>query len=192
MDPFEIAGASLGIVCVALIIRRNVWNFPFGIAMVVVYAWVFYQAKLYSDALLQLYYIGIQVYGWSHWLRHRDAEGTVIVETLSASHRAKWLGVIAAGTIGLGWVMATKTDAALPWWDACTTIMSVVAQFLLSRRKIENWVLWIAVDVISIVVYWTKDLHVTAGLYVVFLAMAIVGLVTWSKSMRGLPTGRTP
>ena len=88
------------------------------------------------------------------------------------------------GAAALGWVMATKTDASVPYWDATTTVMSLMAQFLLSRRYLENWVLWIAVDVLSIGIYTYKELYLTAGLYAVFLCMASWGLVAWLRAER--------
>jgi len=184
MTAIEIVATVLGLTNVYLIVRRNIWNYPFGLAMVILYAKIFYDYKLYSDALLQIYYVLIQFYGWWYWLRGRQADGLITVSRLAAAQRALTLGVIVVGSAGLGWVMATKTDASVPYWDAATTVMSLMAQFLLSRRCIENWVLWIAVDVLSIGIYTYKALYLTAGLYTVFLAMATWGLLAWLRAER--------
>ncbi len=184
MTAIEILATILGLTNVYLIIRRNIWNYPFGLAMVVLYAKIFYDYKLYSDALLQIYYVGIQLYGWWYWLRGRQPDGLITVARLADRHRALVLGIIVVGAAGLGWIMASKTDASVPYWDATTTVMSLMAQFLLSRRYLENWVLWIAVDVLSIGIYTYKELYLTAGLYAVFLGMASWGLMAWLRAER--------
>lgn len=184
MTAIEILATVLGLTNVYLIIRRNIWNYPFGLAMVVLYAKIFYDYKLYSDALLQIYYVGIQLYGWWYWLRGRQPDGLITVARLADRHRALVLGIIVVGAASLGWVMASKTDASVPYWDATTTVMSLMAQFLLSRRYLENWVLWIAVDVLSIGIYTYKELYLTAGLYAVFLGMASWGLMAWLRAER--------
>ena len=184
MTAIEIVATILGLTNVYLIVRRNIWNYPFGLAMVVLYAKIFYDYKLYSDALLQIYYVAIQLYGWWYWLRGRQPDGLITVSRLAAAQRALTVGIIVVGAAGLGWFMASKTDASVPYWDATTTVMSLVAQFLLSRRCIENWVLWIAVDVLSIGIYTYKALYLTAGLYAVFLGMATWGLLAWLRAER--------
>lgn len=184
MTAIEIVATILGLTNVYLIVRRNIWNYPFGLAMVILYAKIFYDYKLYSDALLQIYYVVIQLYGWWYWLRGRQADGLITVARLAHGQRALTAGIIVAGAAGLGWFMASNTDASVPYWDAATTVMSLMAQFLLSRRCIENWILWIAVDVLSIGIYTYKELYLTAGLYAVFLGMASWGLMAWLRAER--------
>ncbi len=184
MTAIEIVATILGLTNVYLIVRRNIWNYPFGLAMVILYAKIFYDYKLYSDALLQIYYVVIQLYGWWYWLRGRQADGLITVARLAHGQRALTAGIIIVGAAGLGWFMASNTDASVPYWDATTTVMSLMAQFLLSRRCIENWVLWIAVDVLSIGIYTYKELYLTAGLYAVFLGMASWGLMAWLRAER--------
>ncbi len=183
MSGLEIVATVFGLVNVYLIVRRNIWNFPFGLVMVVLYAKIFYDYKLYSDSLLQLYYIVVQLYGWWYWLRGRRPDGLINVETLDSRGRMIAGAVIFAGAAALGWGMS-NTDASVPYWDATTTVMSLVAMVLLSRRKLENWVLWIAVDVLSIGIYSYKELYLTAGLYAVFLGLASWGLVEWLRASR--------
>jgi nicotinamide mononucleotide transporter len=184
MDPWEIIGTVLGVVGVTLMIRQNIWAWPIGLVQVSVYAWVFFQAKLYSDTILQLAFFVIQAYGWAHWLRGGDAvTHRLPVTRLSPSTR---IGLLVAGalmTAGWGWFMHRTTDAALPWWDAFILIFSLVAQWLQARKKIENWLGWIAVNTIAIGVYWAKDLHLTAGLYLVFWVLAVLGWREWRKTL---------
>ena len=182
MSPIEIAAFVLGVANVTLVVRRSLWNYPFGLAMVTLYAWVFFEAKLYSDALLQGFFFAVQLYGWVNWARSKADAGEVRVGRLGASERAAWLGGIVVGTFAWGAAMHRFTDAALPWWDAAVAITSVAAQILLSRRRIENWVLWIAVDLMAIGLYAAKDLWLTALLYVIFLALSVWGLFDWRRA----------
>ncbi len=177
--PIEIAAVLLGVANILLLVRRSIWNYPFGIVMVSLYAWIFYGAKLYSDALLQIFFFVVQCYGWAHWLSRRDAEGLVIVERIS--NRAAVLSALAAiaGTAALGGFMAAYTDASFPFWDAAIAVLSVIAQIMLARRLLENWALWVAVDILAIGLYWTKGLYPTAVLYLVFLTIAAVGYFNW-------------
>jgi len=181
MGALEIIAVMLGLINITLIVRRSVWNYPFGIAMVTLYAQIFHEARLYSDALLQIFFFIVQIYGWWYWRRGKAQAGDVVVEALSNRARLTWAVGLAAA-IGLwGWMMATRTDAAFPWWDGAIAMMSVAAQLLMSRRYLENWVLWILVDCLAVGLYWVKDLHLTAALYVVFLALSIWGLEEWMR-----------
>jgi nicotinamide mononucleotide transporter len=182
--PVEIAAVVLGLINVALIIRRTVWNYPFGLAMVVLYAWIFYDYRLYSEALLQVYYVAIQLYGWWYWLRGRGDDGLVIVRRLPVSHWPWYALGGLAGVAALGTAMDRWTDAASPYWDGTIAVLSVLAQFLLSRRQLESWVLWIAVDVLAIGLFLTRELYPTAALYAVFLLLAVAGLAAWTRAFR--------
>lgn len=182
MSLVEVAACVLGLINVGLTIRRSVWNFPFGLAMVALYGWVFFGAKLYSDVLLQGFFFVLQLYGWHNWTRHQADDGTAVA-ALSWRIRVACAVATLLGGGALGFVMARWTDAALPYWDAAIAAMSIAAQTLLSLRRIESWLLWISVDLVAIGVYLHKDLSLTAGLYVVFLGLACVGLVSWRRRL---------
>lgn len=184
MSPIEVVAAGLGLVNVALVALRSIWNYPFGIAMVALYAWVFFTAKLYSDALLQIFFLVVQIYGWWYWLRGRAESGEVQVELLPWRSRAEWAAGCAVATAIWGWLMHRYTDAAFPWWDASIAMMSVAAQILMSRRYLENWWLWIAVDAVAVPLYAAKSLWVTSALYGIFLAISVWGLIGWARSRR--------
>lgn len=183
MTWLEAIAFALGVINVTLVVRRSVWNYPFALAMVTLYAAVFWQARLYSDTLLQGFFFVVNIYGWIGWVANRADSGTIVVEPMTARSRAQW----AAGSVGaaLGWgaVMHLFTDAALPWWDAAIAVASIAAQILLAQRKWENWAIWIAVDIASIGLYLVKGLWLTALLYAVFLALAIWGLIDWRRVM---------
>jgi len=184
MSAIELAGTLLGLINVALLIRRSLWNYPFGLAMVTLYGWIFWSARLYSDTLLQIFFFVVQLYGWGQWLRHRGGDGLVVPARLSATGVTASVVLTALGSVALGWAMARWTDASLPWWDALVAGTSVARQCLLSWRRVENWLFWIFSDVVAIGVYWAKSLDLTAGLYAVFLVMAIGGFLAWRREMR--------
>lgn len=179
MSSPEWIATLLGIACVALAARRSVWTFPTGIASVALLGIVVLEARLYSDALLQIFFVGANAYGWANWSRTRATAGEVVVERMSGRARAGWSIGIALAAIGWGGAMHLYTDASYPWWDAAIAAASVAAQILMARRKLENWGLWIAVDLASIPLYLAKGLNLFAGLYVVYLALAIWGLRDW-------------
>jgi nicotinamide mononucleotide transporter len=185
MNPLEYAAALLGLINVALVVRRTVWNYPFGIAMVALYFFVFYEARLYSDALLQIFFLVVQLYGWRNWLQAKNASGGDIpVRYLGARARLAWLAGLTAVSLVWGLAMDRYTDAAAPVVDAFVAGFSIGAQILMARRFVENWVLWIAVDLVAIGLYWSRDLQVTSGLYFIFLLLAITGLLEWARGWR--------
>ena len=179
MENLENLAATLGLINIVLVVRRSLWNYPFGIAMVSLYFFIFAEEKLYSDALLQIFFLVVQLYGWWNWTRGRDTSGGLIVKRLSRQALLCWIVVIAAATALWGWLMHSFTDAAFPWWDASVAMISIGAQILLSRRYIENWPFWVLVDAVAIGLYHSKGLEKTAILYAVFLIVAAWGWREW-------------
>lgn len=188
MSPIEIAAVALGLVNITLIVLRSVWNYPFGLVMVTLYAFIFLDARLYSDALLQIFFFVVQLYGWWAWSRARADQGEVTVERLGWPARTAWLAAIAIATALWGGLMHSQTDAHYPWWDAGVAMFSVAGQILMSRRYLENWWCWIAADLLAIPLYAAKDLWPTSALYVVFLGFAIWGAIGWARAPRGHDT----
>ena len=180
----EWTAAVFGFVCVVLTVRRSIWCWPTGLAQVLLYIIVFFQARLYSDLLLHVIYVGMQVYGWWAWLHGGKSGRPLQISRLSLPAAGAW-ALAASGGIGtLGFLMATWTDAALPYWDAATTILSLIAQYLLARKVLENWIIWITVDVLCVGIYTFKGLYVTTGLYSVFLILAATGLYAWIRATK--------
>lgn len=179
----EAIAFALGVINVTLVVRRSVWNYPFALAMVTLYAAVFWEARLYSDTLLQGFFFVVNIYGWMRWRADRAVAGEIVVGTMTGAERTRW--TLGCGIAALLWgaTMHRFTDAALPWWDAAIAVTSVAAQILLAWRRIENWVLWIAVDIGSIGLYAAKGLWLTMILYAVFLVLATWGLVDWRRVM---------
>ncbi len=180
----EWIAAAFGFLCVVLTIRRNIWCWPTGLVQVVLYILVFFHAKLYSDLLLHVVYVIMQFYGWWAWL-HGGREGRPLsITRLSGQALLIWVAIAAVGIGALGSVMAGATDASLPYWDAATTVLSLIAQYLLARKVLENWAIWVVVDVLCVGIYLYKALYVTAGLYAVFLVLAVWGFVVWLRTLR--------
>ena len=183
MSPYEIAAVAFGVAAVWLTTRENAWCWPLGLVNVALSAVVFYEARLYADTGLQAVYFALCLYGWHAWLRGGPGDTSLVV---SRAPR-RWL--LALGVAGvavallLGFALRRFTDASLPFWDSSTAAFSLVAQGLQTRKWIENWPLWIAVDAVYVGMYVYKSLFLMAGLYFIFLALAVLGLVKWSRSM---------
>jgi nicotinamide mononucleotide transporter len=184
MGAIEIAAALLGVINVLLVVRRSVWNYPFGIAMVALYFFVFWDAKLYSDALLQIFFLLIQIYGWWAWIHAARVDHGVVVNWLGRKARVRWAVGTAVAIVLWGSGMARFTDAAAPMADATIAGLSVSAQILQSLRKVESWVLWVAVDALAIGLFAWRGLAVTSGLYALFFVLAVIGLIEWRRRVQ--------
>src|SRR5450830_1838542 len=179
--PLELLSFVLSIVTVWLNIRQNHWAWLFAILSSAMYGAVFFGSRLYGDMGLQLVFICVSVWGWYQWLHGDDSHARLPVGTLGANGRrlaaAGWLG----GFVLLAWFLKAYTDTDVPNSDGFLTAGSLVGQLLLSRKKIENWHVWIIVDVLYVGLYLHKGLVLTAVLYAVFVGMAVVGLRAWQQ-----------
>lgn len=182
MAWLEPVAVALGLANIVLLLRRSIWNFPFGIAMVSLYGLIFFESRLYGEAGLQVFFVAVQLYGWALWARAGGAQEPVAVSWAGWPMRIAALAGVALGTLALGTLMHRLTDAAMPYPDAFITSASVAAQFLLSFRRIENWLLWIVIDIVAIGLYLSRDLTLTAGLYAAFLVLSAMGLREWMKA----------
>lgn len=184
MTPIEIIATFFGVITVYLTVKQNIWLFPTGIVMVTLYIFIFYEAKLYSDMLLQIIYIYMNIYGWYYWLKKwdRTKKDELKISTLSWQETGKWAIIWIVGTCIWGYLMKTFTDATLPLIDAALAVGSLIAQWFLSKKILENWYIWIALDVVFIGVFYYKELHLTAILYFIFLILASSGAIAWNKA----------
>lgn len=180
----ENLGVVFGLICVVLTVRRNIWSWPTGIVNIVFFFIMFWQARLYADLITLTVFFILSLYGWHIWLRGMPADAPLVVEVASPRVRLAGLAVIAAGSPALGWTFHRFTDASLPYWDSLITVASLVAQWGLAKKYVENWILWIAVDIVAIRVYSWKGLLSTSVLYAVFLALAVYGLIDWFRALR--------
>jgi nicotinamide mononucleotide transporter len=181
--PLELVSFLLALITVALNIRQNHWAWLFSIVSSALYAVVFFGASLYGDMSLQFVFVAVSVWGWYQWLHGGEAHQVLRVSRLSRSGRVKaaigWLA--AFGAIAL--FLKTVTDTDVPYADGFLTAGSLLGQLLLSRKKLENWHVWIIVDLLYIGLYVYKGLMLTAILYAVFVVMAAIGLRAWKKAL---------
>ncbi len=187
MNVLELGAALVGATSVYLSVRQSIWSWPTAIVNVLLYTVVFFQARLYADMGLQVVYAVLSVYGWYTWLH-----GGVGRTELHVSRTSRPLGLLLvatalAGSALLGMLLHRTTDAALPFLDSFLSSSSLVAQWMMTKKKLENWLVWIAVDVLYVGMFLYKDLLVTALLYAVFLALAVKGYRDWRRSAAGAP-----
>ena len=179
----ELAGFLTGVLCVWLLIRQNIWNWPIGIANNIAYVIVFYKSGLYADSGLQFVYMAIAFYGWWNWLHGGVNRSELKVNRASATGLLGYAGIAAATTGALYWILR-HTPSNVPFADGLTTALFLTAQFMMSRKLVENWWFWIVGDVLVIGLYVYKHLYLTSGLYLVFLAMSIAGLLEWQNTAK--------
>jgi nicotinamide mononucleotide transporter len=184
VSSLEIVAALVGALSVWLSTRQSLWSWPTAIVNVSLYAVVFHGARLYADMGLQVVYAALSVYGWWQW-RFGGAAHTP--RPVSRTPAREWPLLAAAavgGALFMGWAFARWTDAAIPYVDSALTATSLVAQWMMTRKQLENWLVWIAVDVVYVPVFATRGLPATAALYAVFLALAVAGWVAWRRDWR--------
>ena len=189
MKALEIIAAAFGVVSVFLSVRQNIWSWPTAIVNVGLYIMIFYDSKLYADTGLQVVYVVLNAYGWYHWLYGGKNRTELPVSRTSPRVAAVLVGLVVAGTAVVGTLLARTTDAALPYMDAFTTSTSLAAQWMMTRKLLENWPVWVGVDVIYIGMYIYKSLYVTAALYLVFLILSAMGYFQWKKSLASRVAG---
>lgn len=179
----EILGFTTGALCVVLVARRHIANWPIGIANNLLWILLFATAGLYADSALQVVYIALALYGWWQWLYGDAGRRPLPVTTLM---RAEWAGLACAllvGTATITFFLQRFTSSTVPFWDAVTTVLSLLATYGQARKKLESWYFWIAADLVYIPLYQAKGLTLTAILYVVFLGLCVYGLVGWGHEV---------
>ena len=192
MSPVEFLGTLLTLWSVWLVTRRNVWTWPVGNLGGLLFAFLFYQIRLYSDLVEQIYYIATGFYGWWVWTRRgAAAEADLSVTVASPRLRAVSLGAIVIGTalmrfvmsrVNVWWPLWFPETASYPYWDAFTTVVSFTAQLLMAHKKLDCWPLWVLVDVIGIALYFVKGVVFVSFLYVIFLGLALNGWRSWRRT----------
>lgn len=179
----EILGVLLSIIYLVLSIRQNILLWPVGILSAVLYVIVFYESKFYADMGLNVYYFVISIYGWINWSGATRKEHREPPVTRAGKRRGMvLLLVIIALFFVLGYLLERFTDSPIPYWDALTTAGSIVATWMLTRKILEHWIIWIVVDLISMGLYIYRGLYPTAFLFLVYTTMAVVGYRAWRRS----------
>jgi nicotinamide mononucleotide transporter len=179
----ELFAVVFGVVSVLLSVRQNMWTWPTALVNVALYFWLFFRSGLYSDMGLQAVYFALSLYGWYEW--RYGGKGHTPLHVSRASRRM-WLVLAAIGIAVwavLGQITSRLPGAALPWFDAATTTVSLIAQYMMTRKILENWALWIGVDVLYVGMFIYKGLYLTAFNYGIYLALAALGYIAWKRSL---------
>ena len=187
MSILEWIAAIAGAISVYLSARENIWSWPTAIVNVGLYIIVFRRAGLYSDMGLQVVYLVLSIYGWYEWLYGGKNRSTLRVSRASAREWMVSIPVAVVFWLALARYTATLPGVALPYLDSGLTTLSLVAQWMMTRKILENWVLWIVADIVYVPMYLYKGLPVTAALYAIFLALAVLGLRSWWLSYQSNP-----
>jgi nicotinamide mononucleotide transporter len=180
----EVFGFLTAGVCVFLQVREIIWNWPIGIASNVVYFVVFWRSRLYADACLQIFFLTVSIYGWWKW-KHGGSSGH---EVLAVQRTGRRLAIVLAASTLVALLIIHEllrrfSNSDVPWGDATTTSISLTAQYMLGRKLIENWLLWISVNVLYIGLYCYKRLFLTAFLYAIFIVMCVMGYRGWKQKL---------
>ena len=185
----QIVGFTLGLLYLWLEYRANIYLWLVGLVMPVVHGTLYFQTGLYADFGMNVYYFLASVYGWLVW---RNAPKTEKGGGISRTPARRWPMIAAAYAaihLFIYWVLVTFTNSTVPFWDAMTTAASIVAMWMLSRKYIEQWLVWLAVDLITIGLYLYKGIPLTAGLYALYSALAVAGYLRWRKLAAQETTG---
>ena len=183
MNIVEIFGLCTGTLSIALLIKQNIWTWPIGIAYTLASLYVFFTAKLYADFTLHIFFLIMSAYGWYYWLRGKNSYDSELPVSRESKKVLAYSIVICFFAVNFsGNLFSTYTDADLPYLDNTTSILSILAIWLQSRKKIESWILWLIIDMLSVGIYFYKELYFYSLLYSVYIAMAFLGYVTWLKS----------
>lgn len=188
-SPAETVAVVLAIAYLILVIRQNIWCWICAGFSSAIYVWLFIEARLYMESLLYAFYVGMAVYGWVTWNRGGDDNVKLLIDVWPRKTHAVAVTVIIACASVSGWYFSNYTDAAYPYVDAMTTFAAIWATFLVARKVLENWWYWLVIDVASVAIYWTRDLQLTAILFVVYVALIPIGLLQWRKTYRSQAAG---
>ncbi len=184
-DWVEIVGACTGITYLILEIRQNMWLWPVGLLNALFYAVIFFSGGLYAIMSLQLYYVAMMIYGWWNW-KHGGTDDNIEQIPVSRTNAKTWCGIILTALllwIAIYYMLHYLTDSQVPVWDAMTTAFSIVGTWMLAKKYIEQWFVWIFVNVFSVWLYASQELEITAVLYGFYAIMAVVGYIRWEKDL---------
>ncbi len=183
MDPLELTAVVFGIVSVWLSTREHIGSWPTALVNVALYFVVLQRAQLYANALLQLMYFALSCYGWYEWKFGGAQHAGVVVTRTPTRTAAALAGLVVATTLALYAILTRFTDASSPWLDAVTTAISLAAQWMMTRKLLENWSVWCVVNVVYVGMYLSQDLALSAALYAVYFGLAVSGHFAWRRSL---------
>jgi nicotinamide mononucleotide transporter len=179
----EVLAVVLAIAYLLLAIRQNIWCWAAAAISTSLYLFVFFEARLYMESALQIFYLAMAAYGWYEWRHGGAGGGELKVSTWPYRHHALAIALVLVLVWGSGSWLADFTRAAWPFLDSFTTWGAVVATFMVTRKILENWIYWFVIDAASIALYLSRELYFTAGLFAVYLVMIVFGYRSWRASM---------
>lgn len=182
----EVLGSAFGLLYILFSIKQNIWCWPIGFITSALYVYVFFVTKFYADMGLQVYYLVMSLYGWYHWMFGARSKKQ---DALKISVTNLKLGIylfLANGIlfIFIAYILINFTDSPIPYWDAFTTAASFVATWMLARKIIEHWIIWVVVDAVSMGLYIYKGLYPTVILFAVYTVLAVLGYIEWKKELK--------
>jgi nicotinamide mononucleotide transporter len=181
----EVAGVLISILYLVLSIKQNIWLWPVGIASSLLYILVFFNTKFYADMGLNGYYFFISIYGWINWSKSTNSKGNALSVSNVGKVRALVLFLISVVIFFiLGYVLDNYTDSPIPYWDSLTTAGSIVATWMLTKKILQHWIVWIIVDLLSMGLYIYRGLYPTTVLFFIYSTMAVIGYLQWKQSLR--------
>ena len=184
MSPLEIVATVFGLWSVIEYVRENARSWPTGLINVLLYIVLFWHGGLYADTGLQVVFVVLQIYGWWQWTRGGEQGHGLAITRTSLRLWSILAAIAVAAIVPIGLALARFTDSTVPWWDAIPTVLSLIAQWMISKKKLENWLVWILVDLLFIPLYIYKGYYLTAALYGVFLVLCCLGLRSWTRTRR--------
>lgn len=183
-SPAEIIAAALAIAYLVLAMRQNAWCWPCALLSTALYTWVFFDVSLFMESLLNLYYMGMAIYGFHCWRNGRQNASGFFIHRWPWQAHALALALIANCTLVSGYFLSKYTQAAWPYLDSFTSWGAVVTTYMVARKVFENWYYWLVVDSLALYLYLDRGLYATAFLMMIYLALVLAGIVTWGRALR--------
>ncbi|WP_178797963.1 nicotinamide riboside transporter PnuC [Bacteroidaceae bacterium] len=184
MNYLEIAGAFIGLLYLWFEYKASIWLWPVSVIMPAIYIIVYYQAGLYADSGISVYYLLAGVYGWWVWLKRTSGKVEKPITFTPSGLVLPLLIIFCVVFVCIGKVLELYTDSTVPWWDSFTTALSIIGMWMLAHKYVEQWLVWLVVDVVSCALYVYKDLYYTSCLYGLYAVIAFFGYLKWKQLMR--------
>lgn len=182
LSGWELIGVLLAFAYLFLAIRQNIWCWAAAAASEIIFLFLMFEAKLYMESFLRIFYLGMAAYGWYSWKHGPGPDNGLPVGIWPLRRHLYVLAAIALLVAASGFALSAYTDAALPYWDSFTTWAAMIATWMVARKVLENWYYWFVVDAVSAWLYMERGLQLTALLYVVYLVMIVIGFIKWRQS----------
>lgn len=179
----EFVGTLAGLIYIVLEVQQRPSMWIVGMVTSAMYIVVFFQSKFYADMGLQVYYVVISIYGWFMWKRGGVTQSELHIQNISLIRTLQLTVLTIVFFVAISYILVHYTDSPVPYWDAVTTALSITATYMLAHKYIEQWLVWIIVNAVSIWLYWNKELYTTVVLFAVYLVLAIVGYFAWRRKM---------